>query len=232
MQNILLLLLALVTTCVTVSGVDLKIDENAIYDIKNISKYEKTIEDMKVVVENLRNETEEQKKYISYHENNQYSADIISMNAEIERLKLYSGFTDVRGPGIFLTVSDSLIEDESIDIMKRLIHDVDITVLINDLKAAGAEAIAVNNKRIINVSEVVCAGPLLGINGDKVSAPFLITAIGDVDALYDAVNDEGTYAYELKNKYGMEVTTRRTHVVIPKFHGDDYRINFASSIER
>lgn len=232
MQNILLFLLVLIASFTVVNGVDLKIDENTIYVIKDLNKYEKTIEDMKIVVENIKKETAEQKKHINEYENNQYSADIMSINAEIEKLKQYSGFTDVRGPGIYLTVSDSLIEDDSIDIMKRLIHDVDITVLLNDLKAAGAEAIAVNNKRIINVSEVVCAGPLLGINGDKVSAPFLISAIGDMEALYDAVNEEGTYAYELKNKYGMEVVTRMTYVTVPKFHGDDYRINFASSAER
>ena len=225
-------LLVLIASSVVVSGVDLKIDENTVYLIKDLDKYEKIIADMRTVVDNLKKETVEQKKHINDYENNQHSADIMSINSEIERLKLYSGFVDLRGPGIYLTVSDSTIEDESIDIMKRLIHDVDITVLLNDLKAAGAEAIVVNSKRIINVSEVVCAGPLLGINGEKVSAPFLISAIGDMDALYDAVNEEGTYAYELKNKYGMEVVTRKTYVLVPKFHGDDYQINFATSIER
>ncbi len=226
-------MLVFVATCFVVSGVDAKIDENTIYVIKNLDRYEKNIADMKIIVEQLKKETDNQKKHINNYENNQYLADIISINSEIEKLKLYNGFTDVRGPGIYLTVSDNLVEDENIDIMKRLIHDVDITVLLNDLKAAGAEAITVNNKRIINISEVVCAGPLLGINGDKVSAPFLISAVGDMEALYDAVTEEGTYAYELKNKAGMEVVARMSYnVTIPKFHGEDSMINFAVSAER
>lgn len=226
-------LLVFVASFTVINGVDAKINENTIYVIKNLNKYEKTIDNMKLVVENLNKELVEQKKHLDYYENNQYLADIVSINSEIEKLKLYNGFTDVRGPGIYLTVSDSLIEDENIDIMKRIIHDVDITVLINDLRAAGAEAIAVNNKRIINISEVVCAGPLLGINGDKVPAPFLISAVGDTEALYDAVTQEGTYAYELENKYGMEVVARMSYnVTIPKFHGDNYQINFATSVER
>lgn len=226
-------LLVFIASCLVVNGVDAKVDENTIYVIKNLDKYEKTIYDMKMVVDNLKKETVEQKKYINDYENNQYLDDIISMNEEIENLKLYNGFTDVRGPGIYLTVSDNLTEDENIDIMKRLIHDVDITVLLNDLKAAGAEAITVNNKRIINISEVVCAGPLLGINGDKVPAPFLISAVGDMEALHDAVTEEGTYAYELKNTYGMEVVARMSYnVTVPKFHGNNYQINFATSIER
>ncbi len=102
--------------------------------------------------------------------------------------------------------------------MQKIVHDVDITVLLNDLKAAGAEAIAVNNKRIINISEVVCAGPLIKVNGEGVSSPFVISAIGDMENLYTAVTEEGTYAYDLKNTYGMAVDARMSYnVPIPKY---------------
>lgn len=154
------------------------------------------------------------------------------MSSEIEELKDFNGFTDMRGPGIMIRVSDSISEDASVDIMDKIVHDVDITILLNDLKSAGAEAIVVNGKRIINISEVVCAGPLLKINGDGVSAPFIICAIGDQEALYSAVNDEGTYAYELKNQWGMEVATMKSYnIVIPKFFGDKYDIKYAETKE-
>ena len=151
---------------------------------------------------------------------------------KIQELKFYNGFTYVRGPGIMVRVADNISDDVSIDIMDKIVHDVDITILINDLKSAGAEAIVVNGKRIINISEVVCAGPLLKINGDSVSAPFIISAIGDQEALYNAVNDEGTYAYELKNQWGMEVATIKSYnLSIPKFFGNTYEINYAETIE-
>lgn len=153
------------------------------------------------------------------------------MNSEIEKLKFYNGFTDVRGPGIMLRVSDSTSEDQSIDVMDKIVHDVDITVLLNDLKNAGAEAIDVNGKRIINISEVVCAGPLLKINGEGVPAPFVIRAIGDREVLYNAVNDEGTYAYALKNQWGMEVTIIMSYdLVMPRFYGDEHEIEYTEII--
>lgn len=218
---------------------DADIDENTIYVIKNLNNYEKNIDDMKNVVEELRSEVDNKKKFISGYENSKYLDDIISINSQIEELKFYNGFTDVRGPGIFLRVSDSTIEDESLDIMERIIHDVDVTVLLNDLKAAGAEAIDVNGKRIINISEVVCAGPVLRINGEAVPAPFVIRAIGDMEELYAAITEEGTYAYNLKNNYEMEVEAKMVYnMTIPKYkrygydYGDGYEVKYAVSVER
>ncbi|WMJ76722.1 MULTISPECIES: DUF881 domain-containing protein [unclassified Sedimentibacter] len=150
-------------------------------------------------------------------------------------MKFYNGFTDVRGPGIYFKISDSTIEDDSLDIMQKIVHDVDITVLLNDLKAAGAEAIAVNSKRIINISEVVCAGPLIKVNGEGVSAPFFISAVGDMEDLYTAVTEEGTYAYDLKNTYGMAVDVIMSYnVPIPKYKRNNetnYEVKYAVSAE-
>lgn len=232
-------MLVFIVSAVTVNGVNTYVDENTIYVIKNLDEYEKNIENMKDIVEALKAEVNNEKNYISSYENNSFSDDIININSQIKELKFYNGFTDVRGPGIYLKVSDSTIEDESIDIMEKIVHDVDITVLLNDLKSAGAEAIDVNGKRIINISEVVCAGPVLQINGEAVPAPFVIRAIGNMESLYASVTGEGTYAYNLKNNYGMEVEAIKVYnMSIPKYKrygvesGDGYEIKYAVSAER
>jgi uncharacterized protein YlxW (UPF0749 family) len=237
--NIFIALLSFIAVAFIVNGVDANIDQNTIYIIKNLNHYEKNIEDMRNVVEKLKAEVDTEKKFMNGYENSSYLDDIISINAQIEELKFYNGFTDVRGPGIYLRVSDSTSEDESLDIMERIIHDVDITVLLNDLKAAGAEAIDVNSKRIINISEVVCAGPVLQINGEAVPAPFVIRAIGDMENLYDSITEEGTYAYNLKNNYGMEIEAKMVYnMSIPKYkrygyeYGDGYEVKYAVSAER
>lgn len=230
--NIFISLLCFIVTALTINGVNAHIDENTIYILKNINEYEKNIADMRSVVEKLKDDVENEKKFINGYENSSYLDDIININSQIEELKFYNGFTDVRGPGIMMRVSDSTIEDDSLDIMQKIVHDVDITVLLNDLKNAGAEAIDVNAQRIINISEVVCAGPLLHINGEAVPAPFVIKAIGDMDSLYDAVTEEGTYAYELKNKYGMEVVVMKHYnQPIPKYKAKNYEVEYAESID-
>jgi len=185
---------------------------------------------VKLIVENLRTEVQNETTKLDEELNQDYFDEMINMNSEIQELMFYNGFTDVRGPGIMVRVADSKSEDVTIDIMDKIVHDVDITILLNDLKSAGAEAIDVNGKRIINISEVVCAGPLLQINGEGVPAPFIIRAIGDQNELYNAVNDEGTYAYALKNQWGMEVATVMSYdLVIPRFYGNEYEIKYTET---
>jgi len=231
--NILIFILVFIVSAAVVNGVDASIDENSIYLLKNLNNYEDNIEDMRNMVDNLKTEVVNKEKQISDFKDDDFFDKIIDINYQIEELRFYNGFTDVRGPGIMLRVSDSTSEDENLDIMDKIVHDVDITVLLNDLKSAGAEAIDVNSKRIVNISEVVCAGPVLKINGEAVPAPFVIRAVGDQEALYDVVTEEGTYAYDLKNKYGMEVAVIMSYnLTIPRFKESDSQVKHAQSAER
>jgi len=231
--NIFIFVLVFIISAAVVNGADAGINENTIYVLKNLNKYEKNIEDMRIAVDNLQTEVKTEKSRIADYENKSFLDEIIDIKFQIEELKFYNGFTDVRGPGIMLRVSDSISEDENLDIMDQIVHDVDITVLLNDLKSAGAEAIDVNSKRIVNISEVVCAGPVLKINGEAVPAPFIIRAVGDPEALYSKVTEEGTYAYDLKNKYGMEVEAIMSYnLSIPKFKEADSQVKYAQSAEK
>lgn len=236
LMNIFIFILVFSASALIVNGSDANINEDTIYFIKDLNEYERNISYMNTAVEELRDQINEEKKLIGSYEKNSFLDDIININSQIEELKFYNGFTDVRGPGIMMRVSDSTVEDDSIDIMEKIVHDVDITVLLNDLKSAGAEAIDVNGQRIINISEVVCAGPVLQINGEAVPAPFVIRAIGDMDRLYESVTEEGTYAYDLKNSYGMEVAVmKRYSQPIPmysKYKSSKYEVEYAESIER
>lgn len=230
--NIFMFVLVFIVSAAIVNGADAGVDENTMYVVKNINKYENNIRDMHSIVDNIRIEVNKEKDTIRDYEGNNFLDEIIDLNFQIEELKFYNGFTDVRGPGIMMRVSDSISDDENLDIMDKIVHDVDITVLLNDLKSAGAEAIDVNGKRIVNISEVVCAGPVLKINGEAVPAPFVIRAVGDQEALYNVVTEEGTYAYDLKNEYGMEVVVIMSYnLKIPKFYGMNSENKFAQSAE-
>lgn len=230
--NIIIFLLIFLITAAIVNGVDAGINEDTIYTIKNLNRYEQNIEEMKLIVSNMQNAVNDEKRTYDNYVARHYLYDIIEINSQIEQMKFYNGFTDVRGPGIMISVSDSISEDQSLDIMERIVHDVDIVVLLNDLKAAGAEAIEINGRRIINISEVVCAGPLIRVNGYVIPAPFIIRAIGDQEKLFDSVTEEGTYAHELKNNYGMEVAVRKSYnLTVPKFYGFDYKTEHAKIIK-
>lgn len=230
--NIIIFILVFLTAAALVNGADAGINEDSIYDLKKLKQYERSKNEMELLVENMRKAVNSEKDKIAYYEKREYFDDIIEINSQIEEIKLYNGFTDVRGPGIMLRISDNINEDENLDIMERIVHDVDIVVLLNDLKAAGAEAIEINGKRITNMSEVICAGPLIRVNNEVIPAPFVIIAIGDMDELYDAVTMEGTYAYELMDVYGMEVVAIKGYnLTVRKFRGINYEPQFAEIIK-
>ena len=100
------------------------------------------------------------------------------MEKELHRLNVLLGLTDVNGKGVIVTVDDSKLESSQIlDVNSAIVHDGDLIEVVNILKNAGAEAISINDHRIINSSTITCDGTVVRINGDKTGAPFIIKAI-------------------------------------------------------
>lgn len=139
-----------------------------------------------------------------------------------EQLKTYNkllGLTDVTGTGITITVSDSNTEAVSLDLSSLIIHDSDLRGLVNELANAGAEAISINNERIVNSTCITCAGNVIQINGNKVGSPFVIKAIGNQESLYGAITRAGGYTYALKAR-SIQVDSRKSNnIQITKFTG-------------
>ena len=85
-----------------------------------------------------------------------------------------------------------------------IIHDEDILKVINELRAAGAEAISLNDQRLISTSEIRCAGPTISVNNTRVAAPFVIKAIGNAKSMEDAIKMRGGVA-ETLSVWGIQV---------------------------
>ena len=140
------------------------------------------------------------------------------LKQELNKALQDAGLTNVRGPGLTVTMDDSIKTIEGVtNLNTYLVHDEDILKVVNELKSAGAEAISVNEQRIISTSEIRCAGTTIFINGERVGAPFVIKAIGDPALLESAMLMRGGYVDGLK-EWGLRITTtRETDVVIPKY---------------
>lgn len=138
---------------------------------------------------------------------------------DIKSNKMLSGQTSLNGPGIIIKMYDN--PEERIigfDLNDDIIHDFDILNILNDLKIAEAEAISINDERVVSTSEIKCAGPTIRINGRSSATPFIIKVIGDPKLLYASVNAPGTNGDILKNVYqiGFE-TTIEDSIFIPAF---------------
>lgn len=134
---------------------------------------------------------------------------------------IQAGYTSLKGPGLEIVMFDNIdLEELSFNFSNDIIHDVDILNIINDLRVAGAEAISINDQRVMSSSEIKCGGPIIRINGVSIGTPFVIKAIGDPQTLMAAVNAPGTYGHTLKNVYGIGLNPYASDdIIIPGYQG-------------
>ncbi len=134
-----------------------------------------------------------------------YNQAMADLQKELQVANLAVGFVSVEGPGIIITVNDKPNLKPGDDPNGYLIHDNDLLQLTNELKAAGAEAISINNQRITAMSEIRCAGPLTNVNGVKTGPPYVLKAIGNPDVLYGMMRSKNGYL-EILNMYELKTS--------------------------
>lgn len=143
------------------------------------------------------------------------SAVVKSLNKQLKKYKKIAGFSDVYGPGVEIYIdndNDFSMSDES----KNIIYEYDLLLfLVNELNSAGAEAISINDERIINNTEIRTAGNNLMVNNIPLSAPIVVKAIGSSETMAGAINQrfgivsrirESGYIIEVKAKDRVEIS--------------------------
>lgn len=170
----------------------------------------------------LIQEIEDLRKRIKEYEESFLKNDSITkaMKQELEKTRLLAGLTDVKGHGVVIILDDSnLPHNVGEDPNLFLIHDDDLLKVVNELRAAGAEAISINDQRIIATSEIRCIGPTISINSIKFSPPFKIKAIGDPATLEASLRMRGGVIETLK-VWGIRVSLKKQeNIVIPGYKG-------------
>jgi len=132
------------------------------------------------------------------------------LNASLQEAKSYAGLTDLEGPGVIVTLSDangdksdnkdqtSLGQTDITPDEDKIIHDQDILRVVNELNAAGAEAISINNLRYVGTSSIRCVGPTVLVDAQRIASPIKIRAIGDPSAMMGGLKIPGGVIDQLK----------------------------------
>ncbi len=177
----------------------------------------------KAIDENLAMRNDIIKEYLELQNDDQLSL-------EWEIIKLHTGLSGVRGPGITIKLDDAPARQGDAPLDLLIIHDQDIKVVLNDLKKAGAQAISINGERIVPMSEQVCAGPTIRINGNRYPVPYIIEAIGNPDVLYQSIIESSRIASMTEFDVRVEVTKTK-ELVLPKFSSADKLDRYISGLE-
>lgn len=158
--------------------------------------------------ENLRTKLTELQMQVDKFEKASGNSDenMKLLTAEIQKLKTIAGLTDVRGKGVIVTFS----KEDALDV-----EDNDLLNVLNELRASDAQALAINDQRIILTSEVRVAGGYIVVNGRHVIPPYVIKAIVDPDNAVNALNMIGGPLERIK--VFIDVTVEKSDdILIPK----------------
>lgn len=137
--------------------------------------------------------------------------------ADLKTNQMLAGTVNVEGPGVVVTLTDG-----DTDVYSR-VHDSDILFITNELMLAGAEAISVNDERMINNSGITCQGAHITVNGKPCDGPFVINAIGSSERMVNAMDKKGSYAGNIK-VLGIGIKIEKSEkLTIPKYEG---KVNF------
>lgn len=143
----------------------------------------------------------------------------------LEALKKDIGLTEVRGEGLEILLGDSPVAiragAEASD--AQLIQASDIRDVVNILFASGADAVSINNQRVIATSPISSVGTTILVNNSHTAPPFTIRAVGDTEIMLQRLlnKDSIPSVYEKMKKHGIKFEIlKKNVVVIPMYNGD------------
>lgn len=144
--------------------------------------------------------------------------ELKNLEEEIKEASTLLGLTDVQGQGVTITVTESTAIANVLNAEDFIVHNTDLLSIVNELKNAGAEAISINDQRIVDTTSIDCDGNVITVNGEKISSTFTIVAIGLPETL-STLNRTGGYLSILE-EYNMTITFKKSDSVsIGKYTG-------------
>lgn len=195
------------------------VNETDITSIENMRETELRTElaNWKTKYEETNQKYEETKSKIEEYKQTKQSNEETGkvVDKELEQVNMSLGKTDLEGQGVEIIIRETDNEEVS-----KITAD-DLIVIVNALRLSGAEAISINDERILNMTDIVDINEsYIKVNGQRVLAPYVIKAIGDQAYLESGLIGNGGYVDEMK-KIGQDVSINKSNKVkINKYNGE------------
>jgi uncharacterized protein YlxW (UPF0749 family) len=133
------------------------------------------------------------------------AAEARKQTAEKERqLGILAGTVAAQGPGITMTVDDP----------KGTVQADMLLDAIQELRAAGAEAIQVNGVRVIAGTYLSDSGKSVSVDGNKITQPYVFRVIGKPQDLEPALNIPGGVVQTLEKEQATVTVERSAKIVV------------------
>ena len=153
------------------------------------------------------------------------SASTNTLNSEYKQSLKMLGLTDVQGQGIIITLTDT--ENGNY-------RSEDLRTLVNELKYAGAEAISINNNRIVNLTDIVTLNDsfiVLYGGSVRITSPYIVKAIADRKYWSSTLNTKSTGFVDLMKSNELEIKVEEVEKVEIKKYEKAYTTGYMSEVE-
>ena len=171
-----------------------------------LAVWKEKYEEVQGKLNDTNNKIDEYKKQMSSEED----AEKL-LEQELNESEKFVGYTDVQGEGIIITLEDNDF---------RNIERFDLISLVNELKIAGAEAISINEERVVTNTDIALINnSIILVNSRRISGPYVVKAIGDKKYLESAITIKGGFLDEMSASEKTINYTVEDNIIINKFNG-------------
>ncbi|MCQ4119506.1 DUF881 domain-containing protein [Rhodococcus tibetensis] len=147
--------------------------------------------------------------------------------ADTKALATDAGLTPMTGPGVTVTLTDAPRDADGkypVDAAPDdlVVHQQDVQSVLNALWVGGAEAVGMQDQRIVNTSAPRCIGNTLLLHGRTYSPPYVMSAIGDPARLEAALaNEPGIRVFkQYAARFGLGYSqTTSSQLTVPGYAG-------------
>lgn len=153
---------------------------------------------------------------------NEAAAELV--DAELKESNIQVGKTDVYGEGVVVTLSDG----------DRSVTSEHLLDLVNELRYAGAEAISINENRVLATTDIIDMADYsyIMVNLQRIEGPYVIKAIGNKEQLSSILNLKGSGFIPKSNTSGINASSKMENKVeIPKYSGE-FEIKYMQEVEQ
>jgi|GEM_PF-217763 uncharacterized protein YlxW (UPF0749 family) len=198
--------------------------------VEALRQSEQEQEQLKATIASLRQQLAEAQRQAA-----QQTEQLAAIRAQLEQEQMAAGLVPLRGPGVVIVLDDSPLTPTgpSVKYDDYLIHEWDLRDVVNLLWNGGAEAIAINNERLVNTTSIYCVGSTITVNDTRLSPPYQIRAIGERKPI-EALLNNPSYLVLTRQRVkanGIKFSVSWSNSVdIPAYSGT-FRLRYANAGE-
>jgi uncharacterized protein YlxW (UPF0749 family) len=174
-------------------------------DIEREQDLAQILADLSTQSDRLQEEVTDLRLTLLGFENSAQSDELAldSLRRRLQELRVLAGTLAVEGEGV-----EMIVEDPDTQVTQELLVDS-----VQELRDAGAEAIAVNDVRLVASSSFTSGNRRLVVDGKPLDAPYVLIAVGPAETIGKALAIPGGAVDSLESRSAVTTTVNQLAVV-------------------